>query len=220
MLVVSAYALTTHVTAIAAEETQIHTVEPLPVVFIESGQSEEAPAEIEQTEPQFIPMDCPLGENLQRLTWDECQRMGVDFTLAMAVMQQESDFHTNVISGTNDYGLMQINKCNHSELKKKLGLHDLMDPGENIRAGVYMLSELVQKYQEPHLALMVYNMGESTAKRLWSKGIYSSRYSRSVVQIRQGMDAELETKTVKETELPEGIYNQNVESLLMVKNDG
>lgn len=39
--------------------------------------------------------------------------------------------------------------------------------------------------------LMVYNMGESGAKKLWAKDIYSSAYSREVIARAQELRQEL-----------------------------
>ena len=92
-------------------------------------------------------------------------------------MYHESGFQTDIVSGTNDYGLMQINKCNHDWLSKKLGKSNFLDPYTSIEAGVYILSDYLKKYDDVQTALVCYNMGESAIQ----KGIYSTKYSRGVL---------------------------------------
>lgn len=44
----------------------------------------------------------------------------------------------------------------------------------------------------PEKVLMAYNMGETGASRLWEQGIFEINYSKSVLQIQQELNAELE----------------------------
>ena len=109
-----------------------------------------------------------------------CKGYDLDYSLMMAVIQVESDFDRKLVSNTNDYGYMQINKMNHAELKKILGVTDFLDPEQNMRAGCYIFRKLFEKYQQPNLVLMAYNMGETGAKRLWREGIYETGYTQKV----------------------------------------
>lgn len=77
---------------------------------------------------------------------------------------------------------MQINKINHEEIIAKLGITDFLDEKQNIEAGIYMLTQIVSKYDELNQILMVYNNGEAGAKALWDKGIYETEYSRRVIE--------------------------------------
>jgi soluble lytic murein transglycosylase-like protein len=85
-------------------------------------------------------------------------------------------------NGSHDKGLMQINSCNFDWLRKELGITDFYDPRQNIQCGCYILGLLSQKYTNVHRALMSYNMGERRTRKLWNKGIRSSRYSRRVME--------------------------------------
>lgn len=129
----------------------------------------------------FVPLDCKLPEEIQEFTYYLSEAYYLDFEFVMAVMFTESSFRTDVVSGTSDYGLMQINKCNHAELEQKLGITDFTDPYQNIRAGLYILRRLFEKYDEPALVCMAYNMGEYGASVLWDKGVYETSYSRKVL---------------------------------------
>lgn len=132
-------------------------------------------------EPTARIYDIPLTKELQEYTFNLCQENNLDYEFTLAVMDQESDYREKVISKTNDYGIMQINKANHEWLKEELGIDDFLDAEQNILAGVKMLSDLIAKYEDPHKALMAYNSGEAGAKKHWDKGTTTSGYSREVM---------------------------------------
>lgn len=128
----------------------------------------------------FVPLDCEMDEDLQEFIYCLSYGYGVDYTLVMGLIEQESSFNPNVISSTNDYGLMQINTVNHEWLQEKLGITDFLDPYQNTRSGIYILRTLFEKYQDTAKVLMAYNMGEDGAKKLWDKGIYDTTYTQKV----------------------------------------
>lgn len=109
------------------------------------------------------------------------ERYGVDPLLVLALIEVESGFNETIISPTNDYGLMQINKNNHAWLSESLGITDFLDAEQNIEAGVFILAGLLEKYDN-HRALMAYNMGEAGANRAVSRGSYTTAYSRKVIK--------------------------------------
>ena len=129
----------------------------------------------------FIPIKCELSDELQEFTYYLCEAYYIDFDFAMALMCTESSFKADVVSGTNDYGLMQINKSNHAELTEALGITDFTEPYQNIRAGLYILRRLFEKYDEPAMVCMAYNMGEYGASVLWDNGVYETSYSQKVL---------------------------------------
>lgn len=141
--------------------------------------------EPEETEPVFKVYDIGLDYELQKYTYEQCEKNGLEFELVLAVMQVESNFKSDLISRTNDYGLMQINKVNHKWLMKELGVTDFLYPKQNIDCGIYMLKELFDKYSDEHKVLMAYNFGEAGMKRNWKKGVRSSKYSQKVLQTRE-----------------------------------
>lgn len=126
--------------------------------------------------------DIPLSEELQQYTYDMCRYYEIEqyYATVLGLMWQESNYKADAISSTNDYGLMQINVCNHSYLRENLGIVDFLDPYENIQGGTYILSTLVDKYGNIDKALMAYNLGPSSAASFWDRGIYSTPYSRGV----------------------------------------
>ena len=129
----------------------------------------------------FEPLECDLPDELQEFTYYLCEAYYLDFEFVMAVMYTESKFEPDIVSGTNDSGLMQINKCNHAELSAALGITDFTEPYQNIRGGLYILRRLFEKYDSPARVCMAYNMGEYGASVLWDKGVYETSYSIKVL---------------------------------------
>lgn len=149
------------------------------------------PVVIEAAERNDIPVyhtityyDVPLSQAYQDYIRQECESANVDMELVLAVMQVESSFNSSEVSQTNDYGIMQINECNHTYLKEQLGIVDFLDPYDSAKAGIYMLSKLNWCENESQM-LMCYNMGTTGAKRYWNDGIYESSYSRKVLQAKE-----------------------------------
>ena len=123
-----------------------------------------------------------FGEDLQEFTYYLSAAYDIDYTLVLAIISKESGFMPDGISSTNDYGLMQINACNHEWLTEELGITDFIDPYENIKAGLFILRGLFEKYDSTSKVLMAYNMGENGASKLWEQGIFESNYSKDVLQ--------------------------------------
>ena len=144
----------------------------------------------------FHVIDIDLSEEMQAYTYALCESYAIDYSLVLAVMEQESGFDADLISSTNDYGLMQINKCNHIWISNELGVSNFLDEKQNATAGVYILANLFEKYNDIHRVLMSYNMGEYGARKLWENGIRSSKYSRAVLE-RQKKIKKIEQRDVK-----------------------
>jgi len=97
----------------------------LPQVSVPSPCPSEAPPpeyqaipEPEEQESGYVLYDVPLSEELQHYTQDLCKQYNVSFPLVLAIMTKESTFRPDVVSGTDDYGIMQINSCNHEWLEE------------------------------------------------------------------------------------------------------
>lgn len=137
--------------------------------------------EVEVDEPIVELYDIPLNSEIQEYTITLAEEHKVPHELVFAIMEVESGFRTDIISGTNDFGIMQINKINHKWLSKELGITDFLDAKQNIKCGVYMISDLYHKYDgDLHKTLMAYNMGQTGARKHWNSGTRSSKYSRKV----------------------------------------
>jgi soluble lytic murein transglycosylase-like protein len=128
----------------------------------------------------YIP-EIPLSKELQKYLYDTCKEYDVDYAEAQAIMSVENPtYNFEAISDTNDYGLFQINICNHESLREILKINDFLEPHQNILAGVYKLSKLQSlDTQQRYIA---YNQGVRGMKITVSRGYNSTLYSRKVYE--------------------------------------
>ena len=133
--------------------------------------------------PAVFYYDVPLSHDLQDYIRELCEENGLPMSLVIAMIEHESIFRADVVSKTNDYGLMQINKCNHAWLTEEYGITDFLDPYQNVLCGISMISQYFSRYSgNIHKALMAYNMGLGGASKQWKAGRYTSAYSRKIVE--------------------------------------
>lgn len=132
-------------------------------------------------EPPIVFYDVPLTSNLQEYIMLLCEKKEVPVPLVMAMIEHESTFRAEVISKTDDYGLMQINEGNHEWLSDIYEVTDFLDSYQNVYCGISIISGYLEKYEDIPLALMCYNMGEYGANQLWKTGVHSTAYSRNVI---------------------------------------
>lgn len=133
---------------------------------------------------------------LQDYIYEKCKEYGIDGfeSLVVAQLYQESSFKIDLVhynnNGTSDWGIAQINSCNHERLQKELGITDFMDVKQSIQCGVYIISENLKNNEyNVHKALVAYNMGQSAV----NSGITESEYSRRIVELRQNLVREERT---------------------------
>ncbi|GHV06429.1 hypothetical protein FACS1894217_05090 [Clostridia bacterium] len=181
---------------------QIEQAEPPPMygtrdnrTFLDSG---EMSRDWGSGDLNFKPLDCSLDERTQEFIYYLSYGYYIDFPFVMGLIQQESAFQADVISATNDYGLMQINKQNHKWLREKIGVDDFLDPEQNIRAGLYILRGLFEKYDDPAKVLMAYNLGESGASLLWEQGIFETNYSNKILNYAEQFKQQIESEETKQ----------------------
>lgn len=140
----------------------------------------------ETTSFQLKTYDIPLDGETQKYLLEQSKHYGVDPLLVLSIIKVESEFKADAVSKSNDWGLMQINYCNHTNLKKLLSITDFLDPKQNILAGIYILWDLSTNYNcdTEEKLLMAYNRGYSGAKRLWKQGITSNTYTQAVANAK------------------------------------
>ena len=157
----------------------VQDFEPVVIQVVESVLEEPE----QEVEPEVVPtrINVPLDDVTQQMILNKCAEYNIDFAFTMAVIYTESSFRPDADSGSS-VGLMQINRINHGWLSDRLGITDFFDPEQNVTAGLYMLRDLFEKYEDPAMVLMAYNMGEAGAKKLWDKDIYSTDYVEKVFQ--------------------------------------
>jgi Soluble lytic murein transglycosylase and related regulatory proteins (some contain LysM/invasin domains) len=140
-------------------------------------------------EPTYY--DVPFDDALQDELFQLCDEYGKYFgceihpKMMLAVIQIESYYTADIVSHGN-YGLCQINKVNHKWLGAELGITDFLDPIQNMRAGVYLYGNYLSATDgDIHKSAMMYQYGETGAKRRFDIGIYESVYSRKLVEVME-----------------------------------
>ena len=144
----------------------------------------------ERVEPFY---SVPLAAEIQHYIKVLCEEEGIDSAIIIAMAEVESNYNSDAIGdGGNSFGLMQIQPRWHSERLKTLGVTDLLDPKQNVTVGIDILAELVAKYDgNVEMALVAYNAGPTGAYRHWfSRGVYTSEYSRKVLEISRELKGE------------------------------
>lgn len=135
-------------------------------------------------------------EVAQVYLWCICKDAGVDYYMVLALIERESGYRYDASGDNgNSKGLMQIWESNHLDRMEALGVDDLYNPYHNMQVGVNFLAELNSRYLESsgaHCVLMAYNMGASGANKLWAKGIYSTTYTKQILQRAQEIKQEIQ----------------------------
>ena len=158
--------------------TSVSPTEPPAVILSAKPQPTVTPSEPEETRAYW---DVPLDEQLQDYIRELCDKYSIQEELILAIIETESSFRPNLVSGTDDYGYMQINKVNHEWLREAFGITDFLDPYQNILCGVHIIAGHLDKTDgDITKALMRYNNGATGASRLWEKGIISTKYTDKV----------------------------------------
>ena len=86
-------------------------------------------------------------------------------SLALGLIQEESSFCPDVVSGKGAYGLCQLNPKYFSS--------DL-DPAGNITAGVGYLGKLLSQHGDPAAALRAYNLGYDDGDRRFASAVLAA----------------------------------------------
>jgi hypothetical protein len=128
---------------------------------------------IERGEEEFFRSEVPFGG----VIYAEARRNSLPPELVAAVVKAESDFRPRLCSGKKAQGLMQIIPST-GEL---MGVKNLYDPQENVRAGTKYLRYLFDRFDgEEKMVLAAYNAGEGNIARFG--GIPPFRETRDYVQ--------------------------------------
>ena len=134
----------------------------------------------------------PLSHSLQDFIYEICVDEDVPVTLVLAMIETESGFNPEIISPTNDYGLLQINKVNYEWLKKSYRTADMLNPYQNVFCGIKIIGTFIKKYNNDYTkALMAYNMGDYGAKKAWQNGIVSTKYSTKILDLMNKYEEDL-----------------------------
>jgi LysM repeat protein len=108
----------------------------------------------------------PSKAQVRRMVADTARLHGVSPSLAVAVAYHESGFQQRVVSGVNAIGVMQVLPSTGRVLSQQTGRSlDLLDPQDNITAGVLLLRQLLRSEGSADRALAGYYQGVGSIAR-------------------------------------------------------
>ena len=168
------------IVAITAVQDAKATEPPANELMVSSSETMTHPNDIAKNTPVFVTTldqimvsdkvnskiyNVPLDADLQQLLWlwEACEESGIDMSLALAVIWEETDYRNIIGDDGASFGYMQVQKKWHEDRMAKLGVTDLMDPASNFRVGCDYLAELLGKYPLAN-ALAFYNSGDPTLR--------------------------------------------------------
>jgi soluble lytic murein transglycosylase-like protein len=114
-----------------------------------------------EIEPRLTKLSPEESAMVAEVLVQECARTGFDPLFVIAVIQIESKFDVEAVSPTGARGLMQLvpktfRAVSHAKR--------MLDPVENVRAGVRYLGRLVKSgFKRPESVLLAWNQGPGTA---------------------------------------------------------
>lgn len=132
-------------------------------------------ARAESTVPASSAADSPRTSEMKALVREVAAEVGVDARLALALVETESGFNPRARSPKGALGLAQL----MPDTARGLGVHDPLDPRQNLKGGLTYLKRMLEKYQDRDLALAAYNAGPGAVDR--HKGIPPYRETRAYV---------------------------------------
>ena len=108
----------------------------------------------------------PSKARVRSMVASTARRHGVSPSLALAVAYHESGFQQRVVSGVNAIGVMQVLPSTGRVLGQQAGRRfDLLDPQDNITAGVLLLRQLLRSQGSTDKALAGYYQGLGSISR-------------------------------------------------------
>lgn len=119
----------------------------------------------------LLSMDVPSRAQMRTMVRDTAVRMGVDPSLALAIAQQESGFDARAVSPANAVGTMQVIPSSGDWASDLVGRRlNLLDPQDNVTAGVAILRQLVRTADSFDQAVAGYYQGLAGVRR---NGMYA-----------------------------------------------
>ena len=110
-------------------------------------------------EDTYLREDIPLSYELQAMLYSACLEYEIDYSLALAMIEQETNFKNIMGDGGKAYGYFQVWPKWHKDRMAQLGVSDLMDPEGNFRVAMHFMRENLDRYGSLEDALSYYNTG-------------------------------------------------------------
>lgn len=149
----------------------VETASVMPVPAAEEPQERQ----LGLCEDTYLREDIPMSYELQAMLYGACLEFEVPYELALAVIEQETNFRNVTGDDGASVGFMQIQERWWSGLMEEIGARDLTDPEDNFRTGCAIIRKLMDKHGSVEDALTAYNRGKPG----------QSKYSRDVMERMQ-----------------------------------
>ncbi|MBT8159347.1 MULTISPECIES: LysM peptidoglycan-binding domain-containing protein [Arthrobacter] len=108
----------------------------------------------------------PSTTQMKGIVADTARRMGVDPSLAMAFAYQESGFNQRAVSPANAIGTMQVIPSSGEWASDLVGRKlNLLDPYDNVTAGVAIIRALVSTSKDEDNAIAGYYQGQYSVQK-------------------------------------------------------
>lgn len=108
----------------------------------------------------------PLDKQLQKVVFDAACENGVDYFIALWMIQVESNFHVDAVSACGCYGLCQLNPE---------WFPSGLSPEENVRVGMEYFGQLLETYHgDEEAALRAFNRGYDDGARGYPNAVLSA----------------------------------------------
>lgn len=147
------------------EERTIESYEWQPEIIVE---------EIQEPEALKAYDDIPLSEEEQIYMQEICKENNISYEFALAMMESESDFDPAAVGDEGkSVGYFQINQINWPRMESEYGL-DVHDPMDNIAAGILILREKFDQYEDPFQVIICYKAGDKRGTELYEQGKYKT----------------------------------------------
>ena len=134
-------------------------------------ETEERERKPDLCEDTYLSDEIPLRYEEQAALYGACLEFRVPYELALAVVEQETDFRNITGDDGASVGYMQIQQRWWGGLMEEIGARDLTVAEDNFRTGCAILRQLLDQYSLED-ALSVYNTGAPG----------QTRYSREVME--------------------------------------
>ncbi len=126
-------------------------------------------------------------QSIARAVLEDSEYYDIDYRLVLAMMKVESNFRQTVVSTRGARGILQVKPSLARHIAEDAGVEwkgakTLDDPHKNVRIGVHFFANLLDDFENLHLALQAYNMGPTRLKQILSqKSRPGSTFTRNVL---------------------------------------
>lgn len=141
------------------EPVQEEYIQSEPLMTVIPADEEPQERQLGPCEDTYLREDIPLSYELQAMLYSACLEYEIDYSLALAMIEQETNFKNIMGDGGKAYGYFQVWPKWHKDRMAQLGVSDLMDPEGNFRVALHFMRENLDRYGSLEDALSYYNTG-------------------------------------------------------------